>query len=355
MPSSEVLVTALLIAATVLLEALLLTPAIVYLLSGLKLQRQEIANAFTDTALKKYCATFFPMTPGPKGELRSAFLQSYDARFGLKQYVAPLALFAVISTVAVLWLAATVKAHLLSQPFPGSLPPIASAAIAGAYLWTVSYILSHVYRRDLQPAMPYWLSLRFVVSVPIAYSIIAWAKADLAVPIAFICGAFPTESLLRIARRNLGQTLGLTAQTGEQTSQLELLQGMNTEIAENMQQANISTIVQLAYSDPVDLTMRTSLSFSFVIDLCSQALAWIYLETVLPHLRSCSIRGAQEIRNLVGELKGDDEELAEVAKRTMVCVAEKVQLPVEVIERTFDEIAEDPYTQFLADIWLPGV
>jgi len=96
---------------------------------------------------------------------------------------------------------------------------------------------------------------------------------DVALPIAFLLGAFPTRSISTIARRLARRQLNLGADTEEKAeSELEALQGVDTRIAERFADEGITTIVPLAYSDPVELTTRcASFSFSFVVDCASQA------------------------------------------------------------------------------------
>src|SRR5438132_986517 len=101
-------------------------------------------------------------------------------------------------------------------------------------------------------------------------------------------------------------------------SELEKLQGIDTRTAERFADEGITTIVQFAYADPVELTMRcASFTFSFVVDCSSQALAWIYFGDNLAKLRDCSLRGAQEIANLIEELDNGSDEEKKLARQTI--------------------------------------
>jgi hypothetical protein len=48
--------------------------------------------------------------------------------------------------------------------------------------------------------------------------------------------------------------------------------------------------------------MRSSLSFRFVVDVVSQALAWVYLGEKLDQLRTIGLRGAYEINVFLYDL-----------------------------------------------------
>ena len=122
----------------------------------------------------------------------------------------------------------------------------------------------------------------------------------------------------------------------------------------------MGTILQLAYSDPVDLTIRTGYSFSYVIDCCSQALAWLRFENNLTKMRKYGIRGAQEIITFVNELNRATEQSTEVmdekqkrAEITLTVLATELNLDKTALNRALEEIAFDPYSQFLNDIWQP--
>ena len=120
-----------------------------------------------------------------------------------------------------------------------------------------------------------------VITVTVAvadFAVSAMLNPAVAVSAAFLLGAFPTRSISTLARRFAKRALNLGPDVDEKTeSELEQLQRVDTRIAERFADEGITTIVQLAYSDPVDLTMRcASFSFSFVVGCDSQALAWLY-------------------------------------------------------------------------------
>jgi hypothetical protein len=92
----------------------------------------------------------------------------------------------------------------------------------------------------------------------------------------------------------LGVELGPT-----EKSDLLGLDGIDKPLVERLAIEDITSIVQLAYCDPIQLTMRTNLSFNAVVDLVSQALAWVYLGEKLTAIRPLGCRGAYEVRQLI--------------------------------------------------------
>jgi hypothetical protein len=234
----------------------------------------------------------------------------------------------------------------------GTIPVVAAAALAGAYMWVLDDLIARNRRLDLSPANLSWGAFRFVTAVPFGYAFAYIFIQSVAVPVAFLIGSFPTRTLRRIASRLATRQMNVGELGEEGVSELERLQGVNTSNAEAFADEGVTTILQLAYSDPIDLTIRTSLGFSYVVDCVSQALAWIYFEDELKTLRKHSLRGAQEIASFISELDDSKDRKAQArAKAALQQIAQELQKQPESLERTFREIAEDPYTQFLWNAW----
>ena len=118
-------------------------------------------------------------------------------------------------------------------------------------------------------------------------------------------GAFPTGTLFTIARRLASTQLGVADDPQGQGLELEQLQSISKTNAERFYDEGIATIVQLAYTDPIDLTIRTNFDFTYVVDCFSQALLWIYFTDKSKGLAMYSLRGAQEVSSLMNSLQPD--------------------------------------------------
>jgi hypothetical protein len=196
----------------------------------------------------------------------------------------------------------------------------------------------------------------------LGYGIAAIFKEQAGIPIAILLGAFPTQTLMTMSRRILQSRLKQTDLVDESGRELEELQGIGRVHAERLKAEGMLTIEQLAFSDPIDLTIRTNFSFSYIVDCCSQALAWLYFRSDLDKMGKYGLRGAQEIASLVYELDGgeqsgdpSEEEAKKKAAECVKTVARELQRKdLITFERVLREIAEDPYTQFLYDVWCAG-
>lgn len=333
-----------------LFSGLLIGPVAFYLTGPWTFRRAEILQGLSASAAARYFRTFYPELSNGS----SSFAKFYADRFGRRRYVLPTMMLLATGVTAATWTTASILVWTELRPAAaGVLDPPSTAALSGAYLWVVADLMARWRFRDLSPADLWWSAWRIVLAVPLAFAISAMLNPTVAVPVAFLLGAFPTRSISTLARRFARRALNLGADIDEKSeSELEKLQGVDTRIAERFADEGVTTIVQLAYSDPVELTMRcSSFAFSFVIDCCSQALAWLYFGDDLGKLRTYSLRGAQEISSLVDELDGENEEERTLARKTLEESAAVVGVNAVAFERSLREIAADPYTDFICAVW----
>jgi hypothetical protein len=240
----------------------------------------------------------------------------------------------------------------------------AIAGFAGGYLFVIRLLNIRWQERTLSPSDLFASSVRLLISVPVALALSAVLRGPLndqaLYALCFMLGAFPTDTLMTFLRRTAASKFNLQDSFDEVATGLMNLQDIRRNQAEVYSKEGVGTILQLAYSDPVDLTIRTGYSFSYVIDCCSQALAWLRFENNLTKMRKYGIRGAQEIITFVNELNRATEQSTEVmdekqkrAEITLTVLATELNLDKTALNRALEEIAFDPYSQFLNDIWQP--
>jgi hypothetical protein len=89
-----------------------------------------------------------------------------------------------------------------------------------------------------------------------------------------------------------------------------------------------------------------------VVDCVSQALAWIYLGDGLSTLTPLSLRGAQEIASLMADSRSTkDATLQKLADDTIAAAAALLKIDSAAFRSTLVQIADDPYTIFLVNVW----
>jgi hypothetical protein len=124
---------------------------------------------------------------------------------------------------------------------------------------------------------------------------------------------------------------------------------VDNAVFERMSEIGVTTIGQLAWSDPIALTMRTNMGFMFVLDLVSQALAWSYLGPKLETLRPMGLRGAYEIRVLMAEAGDPDSPLYDNANTLIPQAAQAVGLTLEQFRNVTHQVGDDATAEFLVE------
>jgi hypothetical protein len=336
--------------------AVLLAPVIRYVIAGWRAKRNDIMDGLDADARLAYFQMFCRTACPPSPDLASkAFESMYAKGFGRRYFVVPLILLSLVGCVAVTLVVVTVlhTEKYFANPF-FDMTPTAIAAVAGAYMWSVNDLISRSRRLDMSPSDVLWSVLRLTIAVPMGFAFASVAKDSIGPFVAFGLGAFPLEALSSKLRRLTDKGLGLEATPIEASDNVIRLQGINPTIVERLQNEDISTVTQVAYCDPVRVTMRSNLSFNFVTDCMSQALAWMYLEDNLEKLRPLGMRGAVEIKYLMDEYDDLDPAGAEARARAVAAlpkIAAAINQDSVTLQVVFRQISEDPFTQFLQSVW----
>ena len=155
-----------------------------------------------------------------------------------------------------------------------------------------------------------------LIAIPLGYSFAALLKDDLGPFIAFAAGAFPLQTVETLLQRLANKQLGAETGASAAKDQVVELSCVDRVIADRLEDADITTVCQLAYCDPVQICMRTNLSFAFVSDIAGQALAyarlpesaartrperrppaWLYLHGLKSPLSSTALRAARALQS----------------------------------------------------------
>jgi hypothetical protein len=189
------------------------------------------------------------------------------------------------------------------------------------------------------------------MAIVIGYAFADLVNEGIGVFMAFAVGVFPISGLQMLFRRLATRQLTIEEDADSRADQIIKLSGIDSAVSDRINSAGVTTIAQLAYCDPIQLAMQTNLTFSYIVDLVSQALAWVYLEERLAKIRGYGLRGALEIRTFSAELASDDPLVHQPARAALARIAEAADLPEEGLRVAFVQIAKDPYTEFLAKCW----
>jgi hypothetical protein len=354
-------------------------PLYVHMRRGWAIKKGDIFNCFPPDAKVLYLKTYFQETFSvPQAENR--FEALYQDRYGKYKYAFPIVLFVVttlvamffLSEAAVTWINLTIGHRMiaigkLADGWPLLvIPPIAAAGISGAYVWIVSDLITRARRLDLAPADILNSTLRLAISAALAVPMSQNLWGVLSLPIAFGLGAFPLDAVRVLLRRFVSDKFGSNnSQDDKPTDGILKLDAVDRSIADKLMDAEISTIAQLAHTDPVQLCIRTGLDFDFVLDIVSQSLASIYLGDRLNRLRACGLRGALEIYYLLVGLSDTSKPRNYALALAILEVAPTLlqDKPISHEERATaraeflgacDQIANDAYTLLVVAFWRAG-
>ncbi len=334
------------------LTALLIQPLCNFLLYGWKRKQEEVNNSLNSGAKRTYLEVFWNQTFAKvKGHdvtkaVDKEFSDLYQRQYGRKRFITPISILLLVAGFENFYLSSELIQLLTNS---GELSS-AVAAIAGAYTFVTWDFFGRVQRRNLVTADILRGALRMAIAVPVGFAFTALIAKGLAPFVAFAVGVFPLDTIRTILRRlaNDKLKLELGADTGR-ADQIATLSGVDRSIADRIEDADITTIPQLAWCDPIQLSMRSSLAFDYVVDIVSQALAWVYLEDKLPALRTFGLRGAFEIKVLSDDLVSDDPAVKAKAEAVLPVAAAAANIPLPGLVYALEQIAEDPATRFLYD------
>jgi len=361
---------------------LVLYPIARFLLKQWLLRREKLLGALDGDAIVYYYQQFRAGSPVvrqhppierkklvdhrvfPK-EVSDAYMESFRKDFsrwyGRKYYIAPVAMLALLSAVSGWWADEILRAWASNGIGPGtSLRALVASGLAGAFVWVISDELDRLRKRDFTTSDVYYYDFRILLAIPFAWALSASSidgkllGVPTVIPLAYFLGSFPTKTLFTIARRIGSQQLKLGDDQVNGTLELEKLQSIGKTNAERFNDEGITTITALAYVDPIDLTIRTNFDFSYVVDCVSQALAWIYFgkNEKYDDLLGLSLRGSQEVYSVI-QNAGDasNAEKKARAQQTILDAAADLKIPPNAFRSSLDQIAEDPYTKFLVNVW----
>ncbi len=326
------------------LTILLLCPLGYFLTVGWARKYDEIDSSLPDHAKYTYLKNYRGYT-GPEDKAVVEFKRVYKKWYGRWRFFIPILLVSLIALIENYQLALGLQLWVEEKPITA-----VSAAIAGGYTFVASDFIARVQRGSLSRADILRGALRMAVSIPVGLAF-GQLNKDFAVFIAFGVGIFPLEALTTILRRVLDDKLKLQSDADSVPDRVALLSGIDRPIAERLQDADITTVPQLAWCDPIQLTMRTNLSFEFVSDIVGQSLAWVYLRDKLAVLQAFGLRGAYEIYVLMDELNSRNASEKAKALKALKEAAEAVKMPMDGLRYAFYQIAEDTSTKFIYDSW----
>jgi hypothetical protein len=157
--------------------------------------------------------------------------------------------------------------------------------------------------------------------------------------------------------------------SGNNVQELVKIDGITVPIAERFIDEGVITNLQLAYADPVALTIKSGMDFSFILLCCAQALVRTYFnDDQMKVVKKYALRTGFEIKTLNDALNSYDTVKDDAAKAgkaeppppnsAQAAAKEQLEnfaiaLALDAASTRFilDQIAGDPYTKFIWWMW----
>jgi hypothetical protein len=327
-----------------LVNALILLPALLYLLEGRLFRRQMILGYFTPSIISDYFRQFWAGDPEcsqlvdeyervvnearkkpvsndlvekrdrekrlAEQALVEKIRELYDNRFGKLMYFTPFAALAIVLFLEAKFVAELVSylmaknaSTLTGEPIAQEiversvrLPDrVAVAAIAGAYLAVGLDLFQRVGSLTLLPGDLWSYAIRLAVAPMLGLAVGSFANVETSMLVAFTVAVLPIGDILFWLRSKSAKVIGVEERPDEARDKLIKLPGVDSVVAARLQDQGISTIMQLCEVDPVLLSMRTGLDFTYVIRLVDAGIAWRYFNDKLPLLSVYGWIGANSL------------------------------------------------------------
>jgi hypothetical protein len=266
---------------SVFLTWLVIYPVLSYLTYSWARKREEILNSLSEKDKEAYLALFQKDSGAGSAERASIrFEQIYDHWYGRRRYVLP-----ILGLLSASFVDNVVLAHgMLSLKKVDDVLSVLAAASAGGYAYVTYDLILRQQRRDLSAPDVLRGALRLAIAIPVGVVFSSLAK-DTAMFLAFAIGVFPLDTIALILRRLVNKKLQLEVGVDSGVDQVASLTGIDQPTADRIQQADITTITQLAWCDPFSYPcVRTSPSPMFLILLVKHLPGYILGK---PCHRSC--------------------------------------------------------------------
>lgn len=365
---------------------LALLPILHHFRYGLRERREQILGQFSAPAALAYFEYFYRRENHSQSQVLGQLQDEYDRQFGRQTFQLPYLLLVCSLAVAIIvMILSVVKMEGYLDLSFRKLGSTDLYALVGAYLYVTSDFLTRYRQRDFVPSALYWATFRLIFAIPLASSITFFIEEinvgshvfseRLAAALAFGLGVFPTATLFLVLRRKIAPRLGLTEYSSDQEKpELEAIEGVNIGIVEKFQDVGVTTMLQLAYEDPIQLAMRTNLSFKCIVSAISQALLYIYLPTsserpskmTLPKgiaaVRKAQLPGAIEAANIYEDLTGETWSIGQAqptpaaadwrpkSSGVLQALAKELDVTEDVAEQLLRNVWANPNTRFLREI-----
>jgi len=230
-------------------------------------------------------------------------------------------------------------------------------ALLGAFVWSVYEILSRRKSGDLTPSELYDVAFRLVAAVPIGYAFSLLVLDTVPGFVAFAVSAFPLRDIRLFMRSKYLQKMGENLATTSPTAKGymgELVASLGHGTVARLEELNIETYLDLAYTDPICLMVRTGRPIKLVLSWIDLALPAVYFPEQKVLLEKLGMPCAVDLCEFytrhffdVVEEKAKEKWQDEPAIKDL---ADELKLKANLLYQPFTSLYEDPNAKFLIGV-----
>ena len=251
-------------------------------------------------------------------------------------------------------------------PIPARLPDTVIMALVGGYIWSVFQICARSRSSELSPDDLYEIDLGLIAAVPvgIAFSLLTADLGGLRAFMAFAASAFPLRDVQRLFRQYATRKALESSDSGDSASrpaELHLgttIEGLSDQTLARLSELRISTVLDMAYCDPIRVMLQTGFPLPVIIDWVDQSLWALYAGDLKSKIDKLGIRCSLDVCEFVDLHLRDGRG----QKRTTVDGADKAALDALALAMGSDPILLqdllfriycDPQVTVLRKLWYP--
>lgn len=252
-----------------------------------------------------------------------------------------------------------------AAPIPSRLPGPIIMALVGGYIWSVFQICARSRSSELSPDDLYEIDLGLIAAVPvgIAFSLLTADLGGLRSFMAFAASAFPLRDVQRLFRQYATRKALESSDSGDSASLAELhlgttIEGLSDQTLARLGELRISTVLDMAYCDPIRVMVQTGFPLPVIIDWVDQSLWALYCGDLKSKIDKLGIRCSLDVCEFVDLHLRDSRG----QKRTAVDGANKAALDALALAMGSDplllqdllfRIYCDPQVTVLRKLWYP--
>jgi hypothetical protein len=253
---------------------------------------------------------------------------------------------------------------------PARLPGTIIMALIGGYIWCVFQIIARGRSWELSPDDLYGIDLGLLAAIPvgIAFSLLTADVYGLRSFMAFSASAFPLRDVQRLFRQfamrkalepsDKGPSATISVSRPAELHLGTAIEGLSDETLARLSELGVSTVLDMAYCDPIKVMVQSGFALPVIIDWVDQSLWALYAGELKSKINKLGIRCSLDACEFVdlhlsdekGEKKatldGDD-------KAALDALAQAMGSNPILLKDLMFRIDVDPQVLVLRRLWYP--